>query len=189
MHNYTDGDILLTLKLLQTQPMGRKALAKTLALGEATVRTLFRRLESSEYITSTRQGQKITEKGITFLASYPSFTLPTPVNVGELTLSQYNMATLITNFSHCIKNGIQFRDAAIIAGATGATTILFKNQGFVFPHGNTLLPPDISSTLINQFSPAEGDVLIIATATTSQKAIRGISNCLSLLLQTETKNL
>jgi DNA-binding PadR family transcriptional regulator len=182
MRNYTDGDILLTLKILKKEPTGRKKISSILKLGEATIRTMFRTLESEKLIESTRQGQRITEKGEQFLQAVPDFTFPHPVSVGGLTLAEFSMASLVKNFSHTVKNGIEFRDAAIISEATGATTLIFKNGGFVFPYGNTQLSPDIQIYLKDTFSPGEQDVLIIATAHTHPKAMRGISGCLSLLV-------
>ena len=189
MQNYTEGDILLTLKLLQTKQIGRKNLSKVLHLGEATIRTLFRKLESENLITSTHQGQKITEKGIQYLTSFPQFTLPKPVNVGGLTLSEYNIASLVHNYSHNVKDGLKFRDAAIIAGACGATTLIFSGGKLTFPHSKTVLTPETANYLVTEFSPSEGDILIIATADTNQKAVRGLSGCLSLLLQNNNEKL
>jgi predicted transcriptional regulator len=189
MQTYTEGDVLLILKILQNQQTGRKALSTILGLGEATVRTLFRKLESDNLITSTRQGQSITQKGIDYLSQAPEFTLPRSVTVGEITLSKHSMASLVSNFSHHIKNGIKIRDAALISGASGATTLLYKNRGFVFPHGTSPLPPSIEEYLIREFSPSEHDVLIISTADTERQAIRGISGCLSLLLRENDQDL
>ena len=186
MQNYTTGDILLTLKILEKQQTGRKNLAKLLGLGEATIRTLFRSLESQNLITSTRKGQKITDKGIDLLASVPHFTLPKPVEGGDLTLSQHNSATLICDYADHVKNGIQFRDAAIIAGACGATTLIFSQGKLHFPD-NTEVPSDTTS-LFNHFSFSENDILIMVTAETAQKAIRGIAFCLSLLSQEKPRN-
>lgn len=188
MQNYTDGDILLVLKKLQETQVGRKNLSEFLALGEATVRTLFRKLESHQFIESTQKGQKITEKGEHYLTTLPYFTLPQKVTVKDITLSTHSIASLVRNFSTHVKNGMQFRDAAIIAGASGATTLIFKNGGFVFPYGNTELTSKIQDYLIEKFSPSEDDVLIIATAETEQKAVRGLSGSLGLLIQ-QDKNL
>jgi len=188
MQNYTDGDILLVLRKLQEKQVGRKNLSEFLALGEATVRTLFRKLESQHFIESTQKGQKITEKGEHYLTTLPYFSLPQEVTVKDITLSTHSIASLVHNFSTHVKNGMQFRDAAIIAGASGATTLIFKNGGFVFPYGNTKLTSKIQNYLIERFSPSEGDVLIIATADTEQKAMRGLSGSLSLLIQ-QDKNL
>ena len=181
MQNYTTGDILLTLKVLEQEQIGRKNLSKFLGLGEATVRTLFRKLESENLITSTRQGQKITEKGKQYLETAPSFTLPKPVEGRDLTLSHYNTASLICNAAHTVRNGIEFRDAAIIAGACGATTLMFSRGKLHFPD-NTPLNPETASYFIREFSFSENSILIIATADTAEKALRGLSNCLSLLL-------
>lgn len=189
MQNYTEGDILLTLKILQKEQIGRKALSKLLALGEATIRTLFHKLESEKLITSTRQGQKITAKGAQYLTSFPQFTLPRSIKAGDLTLSEFNLASLVRHYSHNIKDGLKFRDAAIIAGACGATTLIFSEGKLIFPHTNAAITPETSHSLVKEFSPSEGDVLIIATADTHQKAIRGLSGCLSLLSQDTNEKL
>ncbi len=181
MRNYTDGDVLLILKMLQQEQIGRKKLSSILGLGEATIRTVFSTMECENFIISTKKGQKITEKGKKYLENVPHFTFPRKVEGGNLTLSQCNVASLICEFSHRIKNGLEIRDAAIIAGAEGATTVIFSENEFRFPQ-STKLPPAISHYLVEEFSPREGDVLIVATAKTAQKAMRGISGCLGLLL-------
>jgi predicted transcriptional regulator len=180
MQNYTEGDILLTLKLLHERKMGRKKLSQILGFGEATARTVFRKLESKNLIRSTRKGQKITDEGEEYLNSVSHFTLPLAVEVGSLTLSEYNLASLVRKFSHNIKDGIRFRDAAIIAGACGATTLIFDHGKLIFPD-RAELDPKTAQYLIEKFSPHSGDILVIATAETEQKAMRGISGCLSLL--------
>jgi DNA-binding PadR family transcriptional regulator len=186
MQNYTKGDILLTLKILQEEQTGRKRLSEWLGLGEATVRTLFRKLESESFIVSTRQGQKITEKGEEYLTRLPEFTLPKPVDVKDLTLSQYNVASLIKDYAHTIKNGIKFRDAALISGACGATTLIFQRGTFIFPD-RTALDSQIAAHLTAVFSPHENDVLIIATADSHPGAVRGLSGCLGLLLEDKNR--
>lgn len=188
MQNYTEGDILLILKILQSRNTGRKKLSEFLSLGEATIRTLFRRLESENLISSTRQGQKITQKGEQFLRDFPSFTLPKPVTVEGLTLSTHNVGTLVRKFSSHVKNGMHFRDAAIIAGASGATTLITSQGTLIFPD-ETPLQTESVAALLKEFSPQEKDIIIIATAETEKKALRGISGCLSLLFQKENKEL
>jgi len=184
MQNYTRGDILLTLKILQAQQIGRKNLSKFLGLGEATIRTLFRKLESEQLIVSTRQGQKITEKGHLYLIRAPDFTLPKPVQGRDLTLSEYNLASLVRSYSCNVRNGMQFRDAAIIAGACGATTLIFSHGKLHFPD-NTPVTVETADYLIKEFNPQEDDILIIATAETEKKALRGLSGCLGILLQSK----
>ncbi|MBU7013639.1 MAG: hypothetical protein HXS43_02310 [Theionarchaea archaeon] len=189
MQTYTEGDLLLILKILQNQQTGRKNLSTMLGLGEATIRTLFRKLESENLIVSSRQGQTITQEGSDYLSHTHEFTLPRPVTVGEITLSNHSVASLVSNFAHHIKNGIRIRDAALISGADGATTLLYRKGGFGFPHDATPLPSSTQEYLIKEFSPLEHDVLIISTADTELQAIRGISGCLSLLLKEDEQDL
>lgn len=186
MQNYTDGDILLTLKLVST-PMGRKKISAILGLGEATIRTLLRRLEGEHLILSTRQGQRLTEKGREYLSGKPYFTFPQHVDAGDLTLSPCNCASLVRGFAHNIRNGIILRDAAILSGGGGATTLVFLKGTFRFPQSQTVVDSEISERL-KVFSsrdgvPREGDILIIATADTEKRAMRGMAGCLGLLVK------
>jgi predicted transcriptional regulator len=189
MKNYTEGDILITLRLLKKEKIGRKKVSDYLGLGEATIRTLFRKMESRGLISSTQQGQQITDKGRTYLDDVPAFTLPRHVDVGDLTLSEYNIGSLVRGAGHRIKDGIQIRDAAIIAGACGATTLISTGSDLLFPGESTTLSPENVQYLSDEFNPQEQDVFIIATAGTEQKAMRGLSGCLKLILNDKNKGL
>lgn len=189
MKMYTEGDVFITLKLLQNGKIGRKKVSEYLGCGEATVRTLFRKLEGQHLIASTLQGQQITEKGRAYLNTVPQFTLPRLIQVGDLTLSEFNMTSLIHGVSHRIKDGIQIRDAAIISGACGATTLISRGGTLQFPGESSSLHPEKAHYLMDEFTPSEGDVLIIATADTEQKAMRGLSGCLKLILKEKNEGL
>src|SRR5215204_2986885 len=51
----------------------------------------------------------------------------------SVSLSRFNYAVLVKEFGFAVGLGIEQRDAAIKMGATGATTLLFKDNKFVMP--------------------------------------------------------
>ena len=75
-----------------------------------------------------------------------------------------------------VKTGVEQRDAAILTGAKGATTLVFKKQ--------TLIQPGISENLARDFptafnqitrrlEPKNNDVIVVGSADTWQKAEYG----------------
>jgi low affinity Fe/Cu permease len=66
-----------------------------------------------------------------------------------------------------IKSGIEQRDAAIKAGAVGATTLICKNERLVLPGtGEDLMRNDqkIHSLIMKELSPEQNDVIIIGSS-------------------------
>jgi len=62
---------------------------------------------------------------------------------------------------------MQQRDYSILYGAVGATTLVYKNNQFVFPTGKSDMLFDDRVTmnnLIKKLAPQEDDVVIIASA-------------------------
>ena len=66
-----------------------------------------------------------------------------------------------------LRSGIEQRDAAIKMGASGATTLLFKENKFVIPgtnYNSLIKEPRIAKILIENLKPENGDVIIIGSA-------------------------
>ena len=67
-----------------------------------------------------------------------------------------------------MKQGIEQRDAAVRAGATGACTVLMKHGRLVMPQGSDEwkldLDDPLAQELMNIFHPRHDDVIIIASA-------------------------
>ena len=74
--------------------------------------------------------------------------------------------------SFAVKSGIEQRDAAVKVGASGATTLLFKDNKFLIPKTNyDALKGDeeLAKQLIQNLQPHEEDVIIIGTDDSSRK--------------------
>jgi hypothetical protein len=85
-------------------------------------------------------------------------------------LDRASAAVLIRNSSTAVRRGIEQRDAAIRAGASGACTLVYWNEKLVMPMGEredwTLAERDsLFVDLEKIFTPRNGDVITIASAT------------------------
>ena len=79
---------------------------------------------------------------------------------------------LLKQFGFAIKSGIEQRDAAIKMGATGATTLLFKDDKFVMVctnYDSLADEPRIAKFLVEKLRPEDGDVIIIGSTTENQR--------------------
>jgi predicted amidohydrolase len=82
---------------------------------------------------------------------------------------------LVKGQSMKIKMGVEQRDSAIKAGAEGATTIIVSGGQLVVPPDYDLDKerPEFAETLRRLLAVSEGDVIIIGTAKTYNRAEDG----------------
>jgi hypothetical protein len=166
--------VFKTLQLIQERGhVSRDALCEELELGEGTIKTLVRHLKMQNLIESTNAGTKMTKKGNLFFSEL-SDSMPSEVSLSKcaITLGKYNYAVLVKQMSSAVKSGIEQRDAAIKMGASGATTLLFKDNKFLIPRINFDALKDeheLSQQLIENLNPQDGDVLIIGSDNRSKK--------------------
>lgn len=166
--------VFKTLQLINDKGhVSRENLCKELELGEGTVRTLIRHLKMHGMIESSNAGTKMTKKGSALLSDLLS-SLPSETRLSKckITLGKHNYAILIKDMSYAVKSGIEQRDAAVKIGASGATTLLFKDNRFLIPQTNyDALKGDeeLAKQLIQDLQPHEEDVIIIGTDDSSRK--------------------
>ncbi|MFW9918504.1 MAG: DUF4443 domain-containing protein [Candidatus Thorarchaeota archaeon] len=138
------------------QPLGRYELCERMSMGEGSARTLLKRLRESNYIMAEgKQGQKLTEKG---LSLFNRITADVPIGLslilGDLVVHEFSFAHLVRRKAARVTDGIRQRDEAIIQGGSGragATTLIQKN-------GLLLMPPDGFNILLEY----EDEALLIA---------------------------
>jgi hypothetical protein len=163
--------LLKALQLMEKRGhVSRPLLCRELSLGEGVVRTLLKHLKMKDLIETTNSGTRLTEKGITILSGLAS-SIPSETSMpkSSVALGKFNYAVLLRQFGFSIKSGIEQRDAAIKMGATGATTLLFKNNKFLIPSTNNYYDslekePHTAKLLIEKLQPEDGDVIIIGSA-------------------------
>jgi hypothetical protein len=159
-----------TLQLMNERGhVSRSSLCKELSLGEGVVRTLLRHLKMQGLIQSTNSGTILTEKGMTILSGLVS-SIPAETNIpkSSAALGKFNFVVLLKQYGFAaIRSGIEQRDAAIKMGASGATTLLFKDNKFVMPgtnYNSLTKEPYTAKLLIEKLKPEDGDVIIIGSA-------------------------
>ena len=137
-------------------------------MGEGAVKTLILHLKEEGLADSLRSGTFLTKKGQKFTGElFKIISGECDVPKCSIAQGKNNHAILLRNIAKEIKTGIEQRDASILYGATGAITILYHKNKFVFPKEEVdCLQKDknIRSILLKNLKPQDGDVIIIATA-------------------------
>lgn len=169
--------ILQAIELIAEKKFGRGKLAKSLSVGEGATRTIVDRLKEAGLIETSKAGCALTTKGVEFWKDYKSiFEKKVEIGKNELTLSDCNFAIHVKNRGDKIRSGVEQRDAAIKAGAKGATTIVFVNGKLNIPSVSSDVKSDFpraTAQILNLFKVKENDVIIIVSANDSKKANYG----------------
>ena len=148
--------------------VSRATLGKEIHLGEGAVKTLISHLKEVKMIDSTRSGNFLTEKGQKLTTQLQKI-IPKECKIEKnaLTQSKNNHAIIVKKYSSALKTGLEQRDYAIMYGASGCTTLVFKNNRFVFPgEDKDCLSKDkkTKQTLVEKLEPSEGDIIIISSS-------------------------
>ncbi len=164
------------IELMAEKPIGRSKLASRLNMGEGAVRTIIGRLKDAGLIITSRSGCKLTGKGLKVWREFEAI-FPKKAEIGnnELTSAEYNVAFLIKDRGHKVKSGLEQRDAAVMAGAKGATTIVSQEGRFIIASVSNDVKrdfPKAASQILRLLAPEDNDVIIIASAGTAIKAKR-----------------
>jgi predicted transcriptional regulator len=169
-------DLLRALELIADKAIGRNKLAQELGVGEGTVRTLIGRLRNTDLIKASKAGCSLTKKGLKIWKEYTATFKKTMMEKNELTFGEYNVAILVRKSASHVSTGMGQRDAAVMAGARGATTVLFKKGHLVFPSSDNDVArdsPQASSQMLKLLKPEGGDAIIVVSADNSRKAEAG----------------
>jgi hypothetical protein len=172
----------------------RNALCSGLALGEGTVKTLVKHLKMQRLIETSNRGTKMTAKGKSIYEGLLS-AIPAEMSLPRcsVALSRFNYAVLVREFGFAVGLGIEQRDAAIKMGATGATTLLFKENKFVMPaassHDSLKKEREVRRMLVEKLNPRDGDVIIIGSADSNEKTAElGAKNAALLTILSHEKH-
>jgi len=156
------------------EPVGRIRLSKMLGLGEGETRTLVRHLRSENVIKVSRAGITLTKLGKRVLSDLRS-KISEEIEIPEssLTIGPHNVVVLVKDAADCVGYGVEQRDAAIKAGALGATTLVFGKGRLTMPGVSDDVFRGIrpmQERLVAELKPAEDDVIIIGSAMERQTA-------------------
>ena len=171
--------LIKTLALIKKMgPIGRKRLSIELGMGEGATRNLISRLKDAGLITVSKSGCSLSSKGKKIWSEFESiFPKKVKLEESEFTLATYDVAILIRGHRHKVKTGIRQRDVAVMAGAKGASTLIFRNKKLTLPTISENVASDFPKAYVqitNLFRLEENDVVIIVSADTINKAEYGV---------------
>ncbi len=165
---FTEAHVIKALEEIEAQEkVGRIKLSKKLGLGEGTIRTLIKHLKKEKLIKTSRSGMELSGRGkklVSALREEISGEIEIPFS--PLTIGSSNIAVLVRDIGSSVKRGLEQRDAAIMFGAHGATTLIFSKNKLIMPgvKGDIFKDiPSIRETLLSKLKPKENDVIIIGS--------------------------
>jgi len=175
--SFTELHLAEVVEIIGCAAIGRARLSKEINLGEGATRTLISRLIDAGLATTNRRGIQLTKSGLLIRAELKrNFPREAAVPRSSITVGPHNFGILVANGGRKVTNGIEQRDAAVRAGATGAVTLLFKRRLLYVPPMERVTARDWQRTargILNIFKPKENDAIVICGAESMRKAEEG----------------
>jgi len=169
MLSFNQVHVFKTIQMMENnKKISRSLMMNELGLGEGSVKTLVKHLKVQGLVENSNAGMWLTNKG-KIIYTKLQVSMPKEMNIPKcsISLGKFNYAILLKNVSYNIKSGIEQRDAAIKAGAIGATTLVFKHKRLEIPGTGedfTKNDPKIHFLIMKKLEPEENDVIIIASS-------------------------
>ncbi len=167
---FTVEDAVAALFILK-EPVGRKALAEMLDLGEGSIRTLLRKLNGLDLIRSAQRGHSLGERGLKLVEKL-SEGFSEVRSVGRI--EGFPAYALAVRAPPEFKS-IDLRDEAIRFHAKGAMILVVRNGEVVFPEDGRPLRetmPELADRLESLLDFFEGDAIIVAWAENPAAAMK-----------------
>ncbi len=185
--------VFVALQLIEKSGRtSRQALCDGLGLGEGAVKTLVKHLKMNGLVRTSNGGTKMTTRGEGICKGIlEAMPAEMPLPKCSIALGAFNHAVLVKQFGFAVKSGIEQRDAAIKMGATGATTLIFKDGRFTMPassQDSLKKEPAVRKMLSGNLRPEEGDVIIIGSAERKKTAELAAKNAALLTIFTHEKH-
>jgi predicted transcriptional regulator len=170
--------------------VGRLKLSNDLDMGEGEARTLIKHLKNEGLIEVSKSGISLSAAGKKFLSSLRGvLSVQVEMPSTPLTVGRFNVAVRVAGMKDCVKYGLEQRDSAIMAGAKGATTLIFTKNRLTMPSAGEGVPKGDVSILaaLSKLSLNEGDVIIIGSADEKIKAELGAKTAALELLRSKNR--
>lgn len=174
--DYTIIDIVRILIALNKKPMGRINLMKELGLGEATIKTMIKRLKGEGVVNYSTKGQVLTKKGRLIaeefarkISSFHDIEIPSISKTSCIVF-------VVRNSASKVKLGIEQRDEGMKLGVN-IITLVYEGGKVRFP-GTGETVKDIEEKM----DLKGGDVIIISSGKKGWEMERGgIAAALTLI--------
>ena len=171
---------MIVLFELYKRPMGRYKLSEITGIPEGVLRSFLKRLTESNFCKKYgKKGHDLSEKGRTFVKEIKKLIVDFKhFDAKDLTVSRVDFACQIRGIADKIdiSKTVEVRDIALIAGSTGATTIIFEAgelQGPAIDFHLVSRWPVVTGDIYHSFNLKDGDVIIVATGRDLIHARRG----------------
>jgi hypothetical protein len=167
--SFSAPHVFKALQLLNEQKyVSRATFGKELHMGEGAVKTLIKHMKQDEIVKSIKAGTFLTLRGKRFVKKFLDvISAQCSIIPCNIVRCKYNHAILVKNFANLLGNGMQQRDYAILYGASGATTLEYTKNKFVFLGESVDClsdEPEIKKTLVESLHPENNDVIIISSS-------------------------
>jgi len=170
--------------------MGRMKLSRDLQLGEGETRTLVKHMKNEGLIDVSKSGISLSATGKELLGNLRTL-LSEQVEIPStsFTVGSFNVAVRVAGMKDSVKYGLEQRDAAMMAGAKGATTLVFTKNGLSLPGTGENVSRIDSCLLValSELSLEEGDVIIIGSADEKIEAELGAKTAALELLKSKSR--
>ena len=164
MFRFTDASVYWALYVLSDgKRMGRKRLSEEIGVGEGSMRRIIETLREREMISIKQTGITITKTGQAYLEELPIDVVD--VNLGDSIVGEFSRSVVVRGVADKIQNGMQQRDAGIKAGASGCTTVVFRDGDLYIPPDWNLDKerPEVAKDIREKTKMTEKDVLIVGS--------------------------
>jgi predicted transcriptional regulator len=174
-------ELLLLLVLKHKGPVGRYRLKHMLGMSdhEGIIKLMLADLRDDAYISTSNLGAQLTSKGEAFLVSrlkeYQIVHIK-DIDYPFIEAGPFSVGVQLKGKAGAITSGMAQRDAAVRAGAIGATILTSDNGVLGIPtvyRDLSSQQPTLSTQILQSFSLTGGDVLIITSAPSRWRAFEG----------------
>lgn len=181
-------EVLLLWAIQDEGHVGRYRLVSIVGLTDGVTRGFLTKLARNGYVKTEKFiGCTLTTKGkrrLRELLAKLNICEIKEIGVGNLSLASRSLVAHIRDGARAVHSGIEQRDAAVKAGASGAITVIFHDDRFVLPPDSFDLSrknASITERFRQEFQLSEGDVLVIGSADNRWRAVEGILGAASTL--------
>lgn len=174
-------ELLMLLCLKFEGPIGRYRLKDMLEMSEyeGIVKLMLSDLRKRGYVSPGKLGSKLTVKGekllVQHLKAYDVVDVK-DFDVLYLKTGPVSVGIQIRGKANKIRFGIEQRDAAVRAGAKGATVLTFKEGVLGLPPMFDDLSskyPELAAKILETYNLINGDIIIFVSAENRWRALEG----------------
>ena len=160
---YHETDLYRCIWILVGEQVDRKSLSRELRIGEGSTRSVLRQLVAAGLVENRKRGALLSGEGAKFAAELKAAVEAAgKIEKSDLTFQQTAFALRMRKCSHRIRSGVEQRDAAIRAGATGATVLCMREGKLVFPDSGYAVAEAQKNLFAEKLGGlGEGDAIIL----------------------------